>query len=691
MFVGIDTGGTFTDIVFLKSDGSVIVKKVLSTPDDYSRSITQSLLAISRAHGVDLKPIKEVVHGTTVASNAILQRVGAKTGLITTQGFRDVLELRRIRMPELYNWFWDKPPDLAERPYRKEVRERIDAKGNILVPLDRQEVEQVVKELVSQGIESVAICLLNSYANPCHEEEIAAVVRAHYPALHHSVSSEILREMKEYERTATAVVNAYVLPLMHDYIGALRSSLAKMHIRAPLLIMQSNGGTVTSETCMKKPVFSVESGPAAGVIASRALAKAASISHAITFDMGGTTAKASIIEKGQLNLASEYEVGSSLSVLSRLIKGGGHLIRVPAIDIAEVGAGGGSIAWIDKGGGLQVGPRSAGSNPGPVCYGAGGESVTITDANLLLGYVNPAGLAGGAIPLNRSKAEEELLRQMAKPLGLDLWEAASGIHLIANFNMMRAIRAVSTERGRDVREYTLIAFGGSGPIHAAGMARSLGMKEVVVPNYPGLFSAFGLLFADLQHDFVQTYFKGTREVNLAEMNQILGNMETEARRTLREEGYSGERIVFERFADLRYVGQCFELTVPLPSGLLDGPSIRELEKAYDEEHEKTYGHRAGDSTQYTFVNLRVRGTGLRRQNYRTEVVTGQKADGRASRKAYFGKAYGLRDVRVIGRGQLSSKFQEGPLLIDEYDSTTVVPPDAEVRLDRKGNIRIRLK
>jgi N-methylhydantoinase A len=691
MNVGIDTGGTFTDIVVLKSDGSVVVKKVPSTPDDYSRSIAQSLPEISREHAMDLRPVKEVIHGTTVATNAILQRLGAKTGLITTRGFRDVLELRRIRMPELYNWFWDKPPDLVERPYRKEVTERIDAKGNILVPLDRTEVERVIAELVSQGIESVAICLLNSYANPCHEEEIAAVIRDRYPTLHHSISTEILREMKEYERTATVAVNAYVLPLMQDYIGNLGSSLARMHIRVPLLIMQSNGGTVTSEICAKKPVFSIESGPAAGVVASQAVARATGISHAITFDMGGTTAKASIIEKGQLSLASEYEVGSSLSLRSRLIKGGGHLIRIPAIDIAEVGAGGGSIAWIDKGGGLQVGPRSAGADPGPVCYEPGGESVTITDANLVLGYINPAGLAGGTIPLNLQRTEEEILRQIGKPLGLDLLEAAYGVHLIANSNMMRAIRAVSTERGRDVREYVLIAFGGCGPIHAAGMARSLGMKEIVVPRHPGLFSAFGLLFADIRHDFVQTYFKGTCEANLEEMNQILRSMEKEARRTLREEGYGEDRVVLERFADLRYVGQCFELTIPLPAGLLDAQRIRELEKAYDDEHKKTYGHRAGAGALYTFVNLRVRGTGLRRQRYRTEVLAGRRTNSRPSRKAYFGKAYGLLDVCVIERSQLSHKLHKGPLLIDEYDSTTVVPPEVNVRLDRQGNIRIGLK
>ena len=446
--IGVDIGGTFTDIVCISSEGTVLTRKVSSTVDDYSRSISENLPELLEADGGPLSSIREIVHGTTVATNAILERNGAKTGLITTKGFRDVLELRRIRMPELYNWLWDKPPDLVERRHRWEVAERIDGKGRVLTPLDKIELKRCLTELVAEGIESLAVCFLNSYANPRHEEETAALVRKLHPGLRCSVSSEILREMKEYERTATVVVNAYVLPLVQDYVRSLRSSLDQIDIAAPLLIMQSNGGTMTAEACTQKPVFAIESGPAAGVIASLGLVRKEEIPNSITFDMGGTTAKASIIEDGRLNMASEYEVGSSLSMVSRLIKGSGHLIRVPAIDIAEVGAGGGSIAWVDQGGALQVGPRSAGANPGPVCYDIGGERVTITDANLVLGYVNPAGLAGGTISLNRGKSEGALINQVGKPLGMELLECAHGVHLIANSNMMRAIRSVSTERGR---------------------------------------------------------------------------------------------------------------------------------------------------------------------------------------------------------------------------------------------------
>ncbi len=687
--IGVDIGGTFTDIVCITSDGSVLTRKVSSTVDDYSRSISESLPGLLEEDGGPMSSVQEIVHGTTVATNAILERKGAKTGLITTKGFRDVLELRRIRMPELYNWLWDKPPDLVERQHRKEVAERIDAKGNVLTPLDNGQLQRCLTELAAEGIESLAVCYLNSYANPRHEEETAAVVKELHPELRCSVSSEILREVKEYERTATVVVNAYVLPLVQDYIRSLRSSLDQIDIRAPLLIMQSNGGTMTAEACMRKPVFAIESGPAAGVIASLGLVRSEGIPNAITFDMGGTTAKASIIEGGRLNMASEYEVGSSLSMVSRLIKGSGHLIRVPAIDIAEVGAGGGSIAWVDQGGALQVGPRSAGAHPGPVSYEIGGERVTITDANLVLGYINPEGLAGGTISLNRSKAEEALISQVGKPLGLELLECAHGVHLIGNSNMMRAIRSVSTERGRDVRGYGLIAFGGSGPIHAAGIARALGMKEVVVPASPGLFSAFGLLFADIQHDFVQTYYSKTREVDLHDLNGILGEMEKQVRQLLEEEGYGTDRIVIERLGDLRYVGQSYELTIPLPEAPLDEQKITLIERAFADEHENTYGHRATDGEEYTFVNLRVRGRGLRRLESPKARVASRSVSGN-SRWAYFGKEDGRLEVPVVSRGAVGRDFQEGPLMIDEYDSTTVVPTRARVRLDSTGNIRIQL-
>jgi len=689
MRVGIDIGGTFTDIVCIEPDGTVTTCKVSSSVDDYSRSIGESLPGIIQSRGQKTSAVREIIHGTTVATNAILEQRGAKTALITTKGFRDVLELRRIRMPELYNWNWDKPPDLVERRFRREVNERIDARGAIVTPLDLDQTRSLVDEiLATDGIESLAVCLINSYANPVHEEAIRDIVRERRPDLAVSISSEILREVREYERTATVVVNAYVMPLVRKYIQALDRSLQEAGVSAPLLIMQSNGGVMSATECSRKPVFIIESGPAAGVISAYGLAKRSGIHNAITFDMGGTTTKASIIEAGQISKASEYEVGTSLSLVSRLIKGGGHLIRVPAIDVAEIGAGGGSIAWLDAGRALRIGPRSAGSTPGPVCYDHGGTETTITDANLILGYINDEGLIGGGLRLDRARAEEALRRQIADPLGLDVPDAAHGVHLMANSNMMRALRAVSTERGRDARDFVLIAFGGSGPLHACEIMRSLEMREAIVPPNAGVFSAFGLLFADLEHHLVQTYYKVTREVDLDDLNGVLRNMEQQVTDLLTHEGYSGPEIVIERHTDLRYRGQSYELTVPAPPGILDWDSITMIERAFEQEHERTYGHKAGLGEAYTFVNFRITGK-IHRDAGTTEASMRSVPPRARQRRAYYGMSYKWLDTPVLSRSDLSDTPRRGPLLIDEYDTTTVVTPDCSAWLDGNGSIHIQ--
>ena len=690
MRIGIDIGGTFTDIVCVASDGSLLVRKVPSTPDDYSRSVLECLPGLFTEAGSGPGQVQEVIHGTTVATNALLQGSGARTALITTRGFRDVLELRRIRMPELYNWDWDKPPDLVPRRLRREVRERVDARGRVIHPLDRRQAEQVIEEIAAAGIESLAVCLINSYANPEHEEILADLVRHKHPELPLSLSSRILREVREYERTATTVVNAYVLPIVQRYVRSLQAAFARLGMGAPLLIMQSNGGVMTAEACRRQPVYIIESGPAAGVIASRELARRMNLDNVITFDMGGTTAKASIIEEGALQIAAEYEVGSSLSSVSRLIKGGGHLIRIPAIDVAEVGAGGGSIAWLDAGGALNIGPRSAGASPGPVCYDQGGTEATITDANLLLGYINPEGLVGGGLPLDRRKAEQVLSEQIAEPLGLDLIEAAYGVHLLANSTMIRAVRAVSTERGRDLREAVLFAFGGSGPIHACGMAGSLEMSRAVVPLHPGLFSTFGLLSADIEHHRVQTCYQDSRTADLERLNRLMERMESEVRRLLEEEGFAPAEIRILRKADLRYSGQSFELSLPLAEGPLDAGAIRRLEQAFDEEHQKTYGHRAREGEDYTLVNLRLIGRVAQRRSLLGGGEPAAAARATHSRRtAYFGPDQGWMECPLPARTDLKSPRQ-GPLLIDEFDTTIVVPPGWQARCDGSGNLSLRL-
>jgi len=690
MRIGIDIGGTFTDIVCIGNDGTVTTRKVSSSSDDYSRSIGEAMPEILKICGVDGCAVREVIHGTTVATNAILEQRGAKTSLITTKGFRDVLELRRIRMPELYNWDWDKPPDLVERRFRREVSERIDSRGDIITALDLSEASKVVDKILADGAESVAICLINSYVNPIHEQAIGELLRTKRPDIPVSISSEILREVREYERTATVVVNAYVLPLVRKYVDALDHCLQAAGIQAPLLIMESNGGVMTAKECSRKPVFIIESGPAAGVISAHSLSTRVGVENAITFDMGGTTTKASIIEAQQISKASEYEVGSSLSLVSRLIKGGGHLIRVPAIDVAEIGAGGGSVAWLDAGGALRIGPHSAGSKPGPVCYDQGGDDVTITDANLLLGYINDRGLAGGEIVLNRAKAEEVFREQIARPLGLDVPDAAYGVHLLANSSMIRALRSVSTERGRDARQFVLIAFGGSGPLHACEIVRTLEMKEAIVPPNAGLFSAFGLLSADLEHYLVRTYYKETRQIDLEALNAMLRNMEEHVSRLLVSEGYSATQIEIERHVDLRYKGQSYELTLPVPLGSLDWDSVAQLEHDFDAEHERTYGHRASMGEGYLFVNFRV--TGRIRRSIAAPNQPGKNgfSSHPRRRKAYFGSTHKWLDTPILCRTDLSEIPKLGPMLIDEYDTTTVVPPDCSAWLDSNGSIHIRV-
>src|SRR5215467_1211093 len=437
--VGVDIGGTFTDIVFLDATGRLHTKKVSSSVDDYARAIVDGLREVFSDTGLGGKDIVEVLHGTTVASNAILELRGARTGLITTRGFRDVLEIRRLRMPRLYDIAWQKPPALVERRLRMEVTERINARGEVEIRLDPGDVERVLDRLLSHGIEALAVCLLNSYANPVHEQQIKAIVERRAPGMPFCISTDVLPEIREYERSSTTVINAYVMPVVQRYLRTLRAGLAEIAVRAPLLIIQSNGGLMTAEAASRMPMHIIESGPAAGVIGAQALARRTGMAKIITFDMGGTTAKASIVEDGQVNRATEYSVGGGIMHGSRLLSGSGYQLRVPAIDLAEVGAGGGSIVWIDAGGSVQVGPRSAGAFPGPLCYDLGGTEPTITDANVILGYLNPTHLVGGALKLNAARSQDVFEARVARPLGLGLAEAAYGAHLIAASNMIRAI------------------------------------------------------------------------------------------------------------------------------------------------------------------------------------------------------------------------------------------------------------
>lgn len=692
--VGVDIGGTFTDLVLLGDDGQVFVKKVSSTPDDYARGIIEGLDAALAEHGLDGEAVGEVVHGTTVASNAILELKGARTGLITTQGFRDVLEVRRLRMPSLYNMAWQKPPTLVERYLRTEVAERINYRGEIVQPLDRQSLEAAVEHLLRDGVEVIAVCLLNSYANAAHEQEIEAYLRERAPDIFLSVSSEVLPEIKEYERTSTTVVNAYVMPTVRRYLNRLGDGLASSGVRAPLLIMQSNGGIMSAATAVDRPMSIIESGPAAGVVGARALARRLGLPNVITFDMGGTTAKAGIIEGGEVNRATEYEVGGGIMIGSRLLKGGGYLLRAPSIDLAEVGAGGGSLIWIDRGGALQIGPQSAGAVPGPACYDLGGTAPTVTDANVVLGYLNPDYLAGGGVALKAELSHQALAEQVASQLGLAPEEAAYGAHLIAVSNMIRAIKAVSSERGRDPRDYVLCAFGGNGPVFAAALARALEMTQVVIPPLPGVFSSVGLLSSAVEHHLARSFLRPVREVVPDDLQRAYALLEGEALAQLGAQGYAPNRVALVRSADLRYHGQSFELTVPLPAGELTVRDLVAVEEAFGQEHERTYGHRAGEDEPVEIVSLRLVAQGLaERERVPARLrVTGQEGDQSVprSRRAYFGREQGWLDTPIVAREQVGLVAQPGPLIIEEYDATTVVPPDAAIWRDEAGNLRLVL-
>ncbi len=690
--VGVDIGGTFTDIVFLGADGTLHTKKVASSVDNYARAIAAGLDAVFEETGLSGADVDEVRHGTTVASNAILELKGARTGLITTQGFRDVLEIRNLRMPRLYDLTWEKPPPLVERYLRVVVDERVNAQGDIERRLDPADAERAVDKLLAAGVEAIAVCLLNAYANPAHEFVIKEILARRAPHLPCCISFEVLPEIKEYERTSSTVINAYVMPVVVRYLETLRQDIEAKNVRAPLLLMQSNGGLTTAEAAAKMPMHIIESGPAGGVIGAQALARRLNMPNIITFDMGGTTAKASLVEGGEVTRSLEYQVGGGIMIGSRLLTGAGYTLKVPAIDLAEVGAGGGSIVWIDDGGSLQAGPRSAGAFPGPLCYDTGGTEPTITDANLILGYINPSHLVGGALKLHADKAHQVFADTIASPLGLDLAHAAYGAHQIAASNMIRAIKAVSTERGRDPRRYTLFAFGGNGPLFAAGMAEALHMQRIVVPPSPGLFSSFGLLYADVEHHYSRTLRRLLRTTAAHELQAAWDRMATEAVQQLAADGFAQAQMRIRRAANMHYQGQTFELTVPVPDGPLHAEAIAALEEAFGQEHERTYGHRAGPEEPVELVNIQVVGQGIPDQPRMPETLRPSMAAvtlSPTSRQAYFGPQVGWMATPVLHRSDFD-RARPGPCIIEEYDATCIIPPNAQAHLDTFGNIVIEL-
>jgi len=682
--IGVDIGGTFTDIVLTSDKKPPLVKKVSSTPENYASAVAEGIEALINEEQINPEEISDVVHATTVATNAILEGKGAHTGLITTQGFRDVLEFRRVRFPELYNLSYLKPKPLVERRDRLEVIERVSANGSVRIKLDETSVVSAALKLKARGVKAVAICLLHSYINPSHEKRVEEIIRDVMPAdTFVCCSYDVLPEIREYERTSTTVVNAYLGPVLSRYLGQLRKQLNDIKVLSPLYVMQSGGGQMSDSAAMNLPAYFVESGPAAGVVAAAAIAKRAGVEQIITLDIGGTTAKTAIVEGGEPSRTSEYEVGAGVNLSSKLVKGAGYSIKLSFIDVSEIGAGGGSVVWFDDGGLMKVGPESAGSFPGPVCYDLGGDKVTLTDANLLLGYLNPIGLLGGRMKINREKAYSYVKQIVGDKLHLSVTDAAMGIFTVAVNNMVRAVKSVSTYRGRDPREFTLVAFGGNGAVLAAAIADELDITKFLVPSRSGVLSAAGLLAADTTNERVRYLFGVVGELDDDLVLSAFDSLGVEASAQLLEQGFSPIEISNNMYADLRYKGQAFELTVPVD---VHAPKLTEmLAQRFHEEHHRTYGHKSSEE-QVELVSIKVSARVSKPKGVNLERAESTSAKRESRMVKFEANSAEVETIVIPGRENISERYILGPVIIEEYDSTIVVPPNWKAEVDESGNL-----
>ncbi len=682
--LGVDIGGTFTDLVLAAPDGALHTHKLLSTPDDYGEGIRDGVALLLGELGLEPSAVGRVVHGTTVATNAVLEGKGALTGLVTTQGFRDVLEMRRLRIPEMYTLNYRRSEPLVPRRLRLEADERMGPEGRVWRPLDRASVEAAAERLAAAGVEAVAVCLLHAYANPDHERQVAAMLRERLGSdVFLTCSSDLLPVIREYERTSTTVINAYLGPAIRGYLGRLREHLRGIGVTAPILIMKSDGGIMSAAAAAEKPAYIVESGPAAGVIGAAHTGARDGMADCITLDMGGTTAKASMVEAGAVARTGDYEVGAGINLSSKLVMGGGHALKLPVVDISEIGAGGGSLVRVDAGGLVRVGPESAGAAPGPVAYGQGGTEPTFCDAVLTLGWLNPEYLVGGGLAIDAEAAAQAVGAQIAAVLGRDVLDAAHGILEVACGTMMRAVKAVSTYRGRDPRDFALFAFGGNGPVVAAAIADLLEMTTVVVPPNPGVFSAYGLLLSDIEQEAARSHLALLSDTGPVALDALFRELEAGLASDMAAEGYGAGDYAVRRLAELRYEGQAHELAVPVANGPDGLPDPEAMAAAFGDEHERTYGHRA-DAEAVESVTLRAVAT------VAVEKPAPQPRPGAAvsatMRPAFFGAPAGRQTVPVVAREGLTAERRNGPLIVEEYDATCVVPPGWTARLDAAQNI-----
>ena len=676
--VGIDIGGTFTDLVALQ-DGAIVASKTLTVPPDPTEGAATAL----RLAGCDVAAMDELLHGSTIAINAVLERSGAKTALITTAGFRDIYALGRGNRPDAFNLFFHRPRPLVPRELTFEVAERMNAAGEALVRLDSAEVAALARDLVARGIEAVAVCFLHAYANPAHEIAAGEALRREAPALFVTLSHEILREFREYERTSTTALNAYVGPRVSGYLGRFEGFARKARFAGKIAIMRSNGGTMSVAQARRDPVAMMESGPVAGMIGAGHLARLIGIKQAIGFDMGGTTAKCTLVTDGVAPIAEGYVIGDEFS---------GQPMQLPVVDIVEVGAGGGSIAWCDDGGGLHVGPRSAGAAPGPACYGCGGAEPTVTDADLVLGRLDGARFLGGGMGLDRAAAETALRDKIGARLGLTTLAAAFGVATIVDNAMSLAVRAVSVNRGIDPRDTVMIAFGGAGPLHAVAIAREIAIPQVVIPRLPGNFSALGMLMAEWRQDFVRTLIGELGRIDAGAAQRAFAELQASGDAALVRDRLAGGRFAFA--ADLRYRGQEHTIAIPVarPEDLTTDTAA--TVERFHAQHDRRYGHAAPDQS-IEIVNLRLVVTVPRMEDailrwlsqpWRPEAPATEQR-----RPVVFDDPERPDAARVLWRPALPAGTEiVGPAVIEEPNSTTLLPPGDRAIIDGTGNIVITL-
>ena len=676
--VTVDTGGTFSDFVALNEEtGKLSIAKLPSTPDDPSRAIVAGVEQLIATAGESTE-IGYFCHGTTVGTNALLEGKGAKTGLLATEGFRGIYPVAEQARPygaAIFDVMYDKPAPLVPHSLTGEVKERVDFGGNVLQALDEAALRETVRHLAAEGVESMAVCLLFSFLHPTHEARVREIVREEIPDCDVSLSCEVLPQIREYYRLSSTVINAYLQPILARYIAELDRRLDRAGVATrQKYIMQSNGGMATFAAAARRAVTTVLSGPAGGVTAGMLAGRMIRLPNIITFDMGGTSCDVALIKDGEPLLSSRGRVAQ-------------RDLAVPTLDINTVSAGGGTIATVDGFGMLQVGPASAGAVPGPACYGRGGEMPTITDCNLVLGYLGEDGFLGGRMPLEASKARAAIMAKVARPLGLDLIEAAEGIVRIIDVKMQEAIKAISTMRGHDLRDFMLLAFGGAGPLHAPRIARELGMAGVIVPLYPGVFSAIGLLMSDVKHDYIRSKLAPLTEVAPEEMNHIFEQLSAQAFTELRGDGFAPDRIRIERALDMRYAGQGYEIAVPCPAEPLRPSNLKELRVSFDQRHQRMFGHMAPEEP-VEIVSYRVRGLGLLPPVEMPKFArTGAALEDarRGMRRVRFDGAE--RDCPIYQRDQLDvgANFA-GPAILEQLDCTTVVRPGHIARVDEWKNL-----